>query len=70
MAQLTEFGKAVKHELLERGESQSWLIELVKQNTGLFCDSSYMSKILHGGYGSPKIIEAIREILDLQKGEE
>jgi hypothetical protein len=61
----TEFGKAVKHKLVDEDLTQNWLINEVKKKTGLFFDSSYLQKILNGTLSTPKIISAISEILQI-----
>ena len=61
----SEFGKAVKIRLIEMDKTQDWLIEQVRNRTGLFFDSSYLWKILNGVVSTPGMIAAIREILDL-----
>ena len=62
----SEFGLCVKTELLRRGKEQKWLEERVREETGLFVDSGYMYKILTGQRNAPKIVAAIREILNLE----
>lgn len=61
--ELTEFGKKVKIALIEKNETQDWLIEEVKKATGLYFDSSYLSKILTGSNNNSNIIGAIEKIL-------
>ena len=61
----TDFGLCVKTELLRMGKTQNWLEQTVTDRTGLFVDSSYMYKILTGQRSAPKIVAAIREILNL-----
>lgn len=61
----TPFGLCVKTELLRRGKSQKWLGGEVTEKYGLYTDSGYMYKILTGQRNAPKIVQAIREILDL-----
>lgn len=61
----SNFEKAVKIRLIEMDKSQNWLIENVAARTGLYFDSSYLWKVLNGVLRTPKIVEAIREILDL-----
>ena len=63
---LTEFGLAVKTEILKRGLSQEQLIELVQEKTGLYIDRGYMYKILTGKRSPENIVAAIREILGLE----
>lgn len=67
MKQLTEFGKAVKIELIKRGLPQIWLIDRVRDATGLYFDDSYLSKILTGALKTPKITAAICEILEIKQ---
>ena len=62
----TDFGKAVKHRLVDLDLSQNWLIEEVKKKTGLYFDSSYLQKILNGKSRTPKLVDAIAEILDIE----
>lgn len=62
---LTGFGLCVKTELLLLGKEQKWLEEQVAEKTGLFMDSGYMYKILTGQRNAPKIVQAIREILNI-----
>ena len=65
MVQLTAFGKDVKKRLIDIDRNQLWLIEQVKERTGLYFDDSYLHKVLTGKLATPKIVQAIKEILDL-----
>lgn len=66
MAEYTKFGLAVKTKLLGPPvRTQSWLANEVNARTGLFVDDAYISKILTGQRNAPKIIQAIRDILDI-----
>ena len=65
MAPAASFEKAVKIRLIEMDKSQTWLIEQVKNRTGLYFDSSYLWKVLNGVLKTPAILQAVREILDL-----
>ena len=70
-ASITQFGKAIKHRLIDLDKQQTWLIDAVAEKTGLYFDSSYLYKIMIGVHKTPKIISAICEILDIQmKAEE
>lgn len=60
-----EFGKNVKKKLVDIDKTQTWLIEQVRQRTGLFFDDGYLYKIMTGQRSAPNITKAIREILDL-----
>lgn len=73
LAQVTEFGMAVKVRLIEMQKTQSWLIEQVADRTGDFFDSSYLHRILTGKLaaenginGKPGKAAVIREILGLE----
>lgn len=65
VAKITPFGKEIKKRLIDLGCNQNWLIDQVKQKTGLYFDTSYMGKILAGKLNTPSIIQAICEILDI-----
>lgn len=69
MSKFSDFGLCVKTELLRRGKEQKWLEEAVTEKTGLFVDNGYLYKILTGQRNAPKIVEAICEILNIEKGE-
>lgn len=66
MAEYTAFGLEVKTKLLgPPNRTQSWLAEQVSEATGMYVDSAYISRILTGQRNAPKVVQAIREILDL-----
>ena len=65
MNTLTEFGKTIKKRLIDMNKNQVWLIEQVREETGLYFDSSYLYKISTGRLATPSIVGAIRKILDL-----
>ena len=62
---LTNFGLSVKTSLLHMGKEQKWLEQQITEKTGLYVDSSYLSKIFTGQRNAPKVVQAIREILDI-----
>lgn len=64
-SKFSDFGLAVKTKLLKLGKDQKWLETTVSEKTGLYVDSGYMYKILTGQRNATKIVEAIREILEL-----
>ena len=66
-SKFTDFGLCVKTELLRQGKTQKWLEEAVSELTGLFVDGGYMHKILTGQRNAPKIVSAIREILNIKE---
>lgn len=65
MAQITPYGKKIKYKLVDLNQKQEWLIQRVKEETGLYFDSSYMYKIQTGQLSTPKIIDAINKILGI-----
>lgn len=69
-SKFTDFGLCVKTKLLQIGKQQKWLETAVSEKTGLFVDSGYMYKILTGQRNAPKIIDAICEVLNIQKQQE
>ena len=69
LSKFTDFGLCVKVKLLQKGKDQKWLEQSVAEKTGLFVDNGYMYKILTGQRNAPKIVEAICEILDIEKKE-
>ena len=66
-SKFSDFGLCIKTELLRTGREQKWLEAAVSEKTGLFVDGSYMYKILTGQRNAPKIVDAICEILNIQK---
>jgi hypothetical protein len=67
LSKFTDFGLCIKTELLRIGKDQKWLEQLVSEKTGLFVDNGYMYKILTGQRNAPKVVEAICEILNIEK---
>lgn len=63
---MTEYGKAIKKKLIDMEKTQAWLIERVKEETGLYFDDSYMYKIVHGKVATPSMVNAINKILELK----
>lgn len=66
---ISEYGKRIKVALINEGMSQNELIERVREDTGLYMDTSYLSKILNGLNTNPKICGAINRILNLEEEE-
>lgn len=67
LSKFSDFGLCVKTKLLQNGRDQKWLEEAVSDKTGLYVDGGYMYKILTGQRNAPKIVEAIREILNIEE---
>ena len=66
----TQFGKDIETRLIALGESHEWLIAQVASVTGLYFDRSYLNKIKTGLLNTPKVVQAIREILEITEAEE
>ena len=67
LPKFSDFGLSVKMKLLQIGKDQKWLEEAVAEKTGLYVDNGYMYKILTGKRSAPKIVQAIREILEIEE---
>ena len=66
MAEYTAFGLEVKTKLLgPPNRTQTWLAEQVSQATGMYVDAAYLSRILTGQRNAPKVVQAIRDILEI-----
>ena len=66
LSKFSDFGLCVKTKLLQLGKEQKWLEEAISKKTGLYVDSGYLYKILTGQRNAPKIVTAIRDILDIE----
>lgn len=65
MAQVCDFGKEVKKKLVDIDQSQEWLCQKVREDSGLYIDSVYMSRIIYGRCSPDKIIASICKVLDI-----
>ena len=63
----TLFAKTVKKRLIDLDKSTGWLCEAVSEKTGLYFDTSYLSKIMRGSYAPEKMVAAICEVLGIEK---
>ncbi len=63
--ELTQFGKEVKLELLLRNQPQVWLIDQLKQCSGMYVDNSTLYKVFSGQIKNSSLEGYIRDILDL-----
>ena len=64
---MTDYGKTVKHRLIDLDKSQAWLLQEISKRTTLFVDSAYLAKILNGQRNAPKIKAIINEVLDINE---
>ena len=62
---MNTYEKLVRHRLIDLEMSQTELAKQVNTLTGLYCDQSYIARTMSGN-GSPKIVEAINEILGIE----
>lgn len=65
MDRLSDFGFAIKIKLLQKNKKQAWLIDKLRNETGMYVDSSLMHKISVGKYPKSKLIPAIKKILSM-----
>lgn len=61
--ELCQLGKKIKIKLVEINQTQNWLIEKVKSDTGLYFDRSYLHKIETGEANPETITKSICKIL-------
>ncbi len=66
----TQFGKDIEMRLVALEKSNDWLIGRVTTATGLYFDRSYLNKIKIGQLNTPKIVQAIKDILEIPEAEE
>lgn len=62
---ITEYGQAVKIELIKRHMTVADLCAAVEKDTGMYIDYSYISKICRGKRHPETIINSINKILQL-----
>lgn len=62
----SDYGKEIKKRLIDMDKTQVWLIDQVKERTGLFFDSSYLYKVMTGTLRTPTIVSAINEVLNIK----
>ncbi len=63
---LTEFGKEIKVELIIRNQSQTWLIEQVRQRTDQYIDTSNLYKLMTGQINNSGLTEVIAHVLGIK----
>ena len=66
IAGITEYGQAIEIALIQRKKPKKWLIQELQERTGMFVDGSNLNKIMTGKIKSPKITDAIEEILGVK----
>lgn len=69
MAMVCEYGRLVKHGLVDKGYSLGTLAQLVSEKTGMYCDQPLLSRMISGeikAAARPVIAEAVNEILGIR----
>lgn len=66
MRELTPLGWNMKIAMLHKRMTNSELAEKVAEDTGMFCDDSYICKIKTGERNPDKIISSIKKILEIE----
>lgn len=67
MAKLCQFGREIKKRLVDIDKNQTWLIEKVSKDTGLYFDGSYLYKVMVGNLKTPSITASIKKILEMEE---
>ena len=63
--ELCHFGKQIEHRIVEIRQTDKWLIDQVREDTGKFFDRSYLHKIKTGQLTTPSIVTSISKILEI-----
>lgn len=63
----TAYGKEIAKRLIDIEKSQRWLIEQVKDKTGLYFDGSYLYRLRMGEIHNPRFVQAINGILGIEE---
>lgn len=63
----TAYGKEIAKRLIDLEKTQGWLIEQVKDKTGLYFDGSYLYRLRMGEIHNPQFAQAINEILGIEE---
>lgn len=64
--ELCEFGIKAKVKLVQINQTSTWLANEVHKSTGLYVDASYLSHIFTGKRKAPKVVDAIKDILQME----
>lgn len=63
---LCALGEEIEIRLVKINRTNAWLIQEVRNDTGLYFDRSYLHKVKTGEIGTPGIIASICKILDIE----
>ena len=64
--ELCEFGIKTKVKLVQINKTSTWLANEVHKSTGLYVDTAYLSHIFAGKRKAPRIVSAIKDILQME----
>lgn len=62
---LDEYGKRIKHRLVDLGKTQTWLAAQVQERSGRYCDASLIGKVIRGEARSATITSEIERVLEI-----
>ena len=64
-----EYGRQIRHGLIDKGYSLETLAKMVAEMTGMYCDQPLLSRIISGEFKAearPTITAAINESLEIE----
>lgn len=70
MKPITNFGLATKSKLLQKNQTQKWLMDEIRSITGMYVDSSTLHKIFTGELHSKRLTAAICQVLEIDSPED
>ena len=65
---MNNYGKAIRHGLIDKDMTYQTLAEAVRQKTGMYCDTALITRIVNGQYtpeNRPVICSAINDVLGI-----
>ena len=65
---LTEYGRQVRHGMIDNDLTLDQLAVLVTERCGMYCDKALLSKLISGQInpcGRPKLVQAINDCLGI-----
>ena len=69
MRQITnEYGRAIKHRMIDLGLTEAALAVLVAEKSGMYCDQPLINKLISGQINPsrrPKLAQAINDCLNI-----
>lgn len=65
---ITSYGQQIQIELVKRNKTRGWLIDQLRERTGMYVDGSNLYKIMTGKIKSSALTDAINDLLDIKEG--